>query len=1256
MRLAPAAAAAATDTPAAVRSAAPGARRLVLRVTLATLGGALLLAAVALFIYALAAARVPEHRAALEELLRAETGLEVRFSELGLRWGWYGPEAVFRGVELGEPGEARTLLTAPQLVVGVDLWRMLRSGELQIGRITLVEPDIDLTPAPAARAPRSAREGVRADPARLLARWRGVRIDVEGGTLHTAAAGAPLAVGIRRIALRRSGAEWSAQALLTLPPALGATAEALATLHGDAAHPSELSGTLSVSGSRLEFSGWRALLGPVPAAEYLPRAGSGNVTLQLELAHGDLVGASGSVQAQALEWPAAGDAGAGLALERLHAGWHLTRARGGWHLAVEPIELAGAASAGGNVTVDAASDGRWVRGRVARIPVMVLAGLARSFAPELSLAEPALGGLMSEARFDWSADRGEEPRLTSTVELRDLTLSPPGSGLRLAGLAAHVSGDGSHLSADVHSDSARLTVADDPTFALGSLAVSARLELEHAGHAWRVSTPNLDIHDADTRLTLTGALAGEDSGRHPRLDARATLNGMPVELLRAILGARALAALGPAAAGLTAGRIEHAELVAHGPLDQPLPWSAARGELSGSLTLSGASLAAGADWPALRDLSAHIDWRGARVRARVDQAVTGGIRLTAASGEWDARDAQLTRLSARLAGNAAEALAWLRDHPQLAPVAPGLGSVDLRGQALFNVDLRRVAAVSGSARASRYATRITALLDDAQLRPVGGFPAVEALRGTLLFAAGRLQRSTINGQWLGGPIALSVAERRERGAAVITVTGRGQLDARQALLAATGGSGEGSPLEGSAEWSADLKLVPAAGAGEASWRVRADSSLVGVASRLPEPLAKSAVAPLAAHLDLSGNGDAGNLRLALGELRALVAVKRRGDLWQIERGALSLAGSTPALPADPVVRVEGKVTRLDLAAYAGLWRALAHNPVWPALRIELTAGEMLAAGRSFTDVSLMADSAADADRLQLESADLDGTVRWPATVDAAHPVIARLSRLDLPDVGVMAALGPATLASVDDLRWRGRSLGALTATFTSRAGAVDVSDAHLTGAGGEAQGTFHCREGRCRATFQLESHDAAATLARLGFRPDLSASRALVSGTLDCPVEDGAAALAGTTGLLHVELDDGVTHGAPADAAQGAPLGLLAVPGLIAAMGLPELRFTRLTADFAVGDGQAYTSDVHLDGDTEILMRGRIGLIAQDYDAQVWVLKGEERLPAAVRRLGPGPRVAALWLSLRDLFSGSNRERAALRLRGTWNAPMVTEP
>jgi uncharacterized protein YhdP len=153
---------------------------------------------------------------------------------------------------------------------------------------------------------------------------------------------------------------------------------------------------------------------------------------------------------------------------------------------------------------------------------------------------------------------------------------------------------------------------------------------------------------------------------------------------------------------------------------------------------------------------------------------------------------------------------------------------------------------------------------------------------------------------------------------------------------------------------------------------------------------------------------------------------------------------------------------------------------------------------------------------------------------------------------------------------------------------------------------------------------------------------------------------------------EGTLHGSQRVASTAAeathPFGLLAVPALVSGLDVPgaaaasltkeqrELNFARLEADFELHDGQATTSNLHFDGDAEILMRGRVGMVSRDYDQQVWVLRGEERLPAAVRRFGATPRVAAAWLSLRDLFAGSgaqDRSQAVLRLQGSWDDPMV---
>src|SRR5690242_5908569 len=84
--------------------------------------GALLagLAAVALLAllstWTAALARVPQQRAAVERLLRAQTGLDVRYGRLAVRLGFYGPEAEFGNVEMRRPGASAPLLRAPRMV------------------------------------------------------------------------------------------------------------------------------------------------------------------------------------------------------------------------------------------------------------------------------------------------------------------------------------------------------------------------------------------------------------------------------------------------------------------------------------------------------------------------------------------------------------------------------------------------------------------------------------------------------------------------------------------------------------------------------------------------------------------------------------------------------------------------------------------------------------------------------------------------------------------------------------------------------------------------------------------------------------------------------------------------------------------------------------------------------------------------------------------------------------------------------------
>jgi uncharacterized protein YhdP len=249
----------------------------------------------------------------------------------------------------------------------------------------------------------------------------------------------------------------------------------------------------------------------------------------------------------------------------------------------------------------------------------------------------------------------------------------------------------------------------------------------------------------------------------------------------------------------------------------------------------------------------------------------------------------------------------------------------------------------------------------------------------------------------------------------------------------------------------------------------------------------------------------------------------------------------------------------------------------------------------------------------------------------------------------------------------------LTGTMLPCADELAFSELQLKKRALTGTGSLRCAAdlATCRSEFVLNTSDTAATLADLGFRADLSAAKGALSGEIAWKPRQDRPWLESAAGTLSMRFEDGVARRSDASSERSFPL--FSVPALLggisrhpsaaasAAGAVPpvesgELRFRRLEANFQLRDGQATTSDLHFDGDAEILVRGRIGLLAHDYDLEAWVLRGEERIPASMRRLASAPRVAAAWLTLRELLGGEDagRSRIVLRLRGSWDEPVVS--
>jgi uncharacterized protein YhdP len=908
-----------------------------------------LLAGLVLLAYELAAARVPEHRAALERLVRAQTGLDLRFAELSVRWGWYGPEAVFSSVQLGEPASARVLLRAPELIVSFDAWRTVQTGRLQAGRIALIAPDIDLpryTPDPVARdhPPAAASAGT----AGILERWRGGRVDFEGGTLHIAdpdGNGEGWALAIRRASLYRANDQWRAQAFVLLPDRLGTSAHFDLRLHGQLSQEASLAGSVHLEGVRLVFAGWRNVLRGYPELlRYLPEAGGGDVSVQAQLADGVIQQANGTVRAGGVEFTDARRAAHPLLVDRVRGDWRVRRAGSAWYASIDGLQLGRSQSdAADSGTVSFDCQGAHLHAQATRLPLETLAALLFWAAPQLDPGSAQIDGTARDVILDWDPSRAPGTRLYAQAHLEEIGVTPASHAFALSGLDARVSGDERSWRVELEAGAAQLKLPEEGG-SLTDLRVASRLDVTRSGTLWRVASDEIDIEHGVTRLRMSGSASTPRADRAPVVELRGSLSDADVAQLQALWGPELQARFGAAASHVRSGHIAEAHFVL----------SAAR-SWTGSLVLSDARVADD-NGLAAANIDARIAWNDGRVRAAVARGEAGPLELGPMQLAWRADGAGPLEVAGRASGRLENTLQWIRDHEQLRQYVPEVRGLAARGDALFDFDMSILTdpAASGAPAPHLARSHVAVALDDATVVTGPGVPSLQGLRGALTFDGGHLRRSLLTGRWLGGPVALRLSERADPRARAFAVKAQGLMDVRQ--LAALGTVADPTALDGDAEWSGDFLLEPETPSQPAHWQARLDATLTGVASRLPEPLTKAAgvVAPL--HIDVAGSSARAELHVALADrLHSVFEIAAAGDdAWRVERGNVRFGGTAAvALTAGHSVILSGALARFDPTPYVAAWnRAEQDDLLLPGVSGAVFVSELLSAGSVYADANL----------------------------------------------------------------------------------------------------------------------------------------------------------------------------------------------------------------------------------------------------------------------------------------------------------------
>ncbi len=1256
--------------------------RKLARPALAVLGLAVILAAIALGAFRLALAQLPGYQAEMQAWASDALGIALDFERLDARWGLAGPELTLHEARVATPGRAAPFLDARRASLVLRPWSLLARRELAIrrlafegtrltifrtedGRFRLQEPlpgaptqELAFDVPPEVELVVRDSEVVYVDRARDL-EWRfsGVTVSLEreAGRLSAELRARPPEEFASRIELTAEGAF-----------------DGGARLGGD--------WRVSADARGVDFA---VLARSLPSDLALPRAGRGDVSLWANAQDGSVVRGTVAMTLANVVLPESGAADPRYDRVAFRGEW--LRLADGWRAVLNDVQVTrGGRSWPGlpdlSLEIARGPDGRralsFTGGFLRLEDLAPLAAFAPTELAERWLALAPEGDVRNARLVLREPDAAAELPADYEVEaeLADFGIAEPNGRGAVRGLSASVRADSRSGRVDLASRGASIALPELFRAPLPFEQLAGIVVWRQGQDALRVVSDDLLVVTPDATLRSDLELTVPSDGSSPRLDLKSAISAFDVPDVKRYLPVGklppgVLAWLDRALAG---GRVRRADVTLFGDLAS-FPFDDGRGEFAAVAEVENAVLDYVDGWPVAEELTGTVEFRNAGFSGRGRGRVLGNRSEDADVRIEDLRSPVLT-VHGTTTGALDQVLEFLRRAP---PIERHLGAEFARLAALggtgdvrldLALPLRDLAAFELEARLA---------MRDGELAVVGLTPGVSGVNGELVFADGSLRGEGITGVFLDGPLVASVGPSSAPGY-------RARLDLEGEVTAAAVAGAFRLPFAelaaGQTRWQGSLLLPDPAAREPLPARIGVRSNLTGVALRFPAPFAKSPGEAMAVQFDLALGGDALEAHGSIGASRRFaLELERDGEAYRFRRGALNFGGAVPELATERGLTIQGTLPELHLEEWLALRDAAPGRPGGAAAEpllasADLDIGDFSAFGQGLGASRIAVRRRTTDWQVDVDSAPVAGTILLPHDLGEQPRIIAVMKRLFLTSgrasSGAGGALDPRKLPGLqlhsDEFALGPRRLGRLDAEVLAdplglRLVSFESSSASYRAEGSGGWFVDERGETTTRLALTLTSTDVAAMLTELGFDPMIEAERASISASVHWPGPPAAGWMNHLAGDVGFEVDTGSLL--DVDPGAGRVVGLFSLGLLPRRLALDfrdvfnrGLVFDRITADFAIIDGNAYTDNLKLTGPVaEIGVVGRTGLRDRDYRQQAVVTAEPGKVLPTVGGLIGGPGVAAALLIFTRIFKEPLKGigRASYCVTGSWQTPTV---
>lgn len=1050
----------------------------------------------------------------------------------GIEAGWFGmyPRIRLSDVRIYDR-EGREALVLPS-VDNVVAWRSLLRGELRLHSIMIDGPRLQVRRDTAGAL---YVAGARLSDDSTFSDWalKQEEIVIRNAEIewHDEKRGAPpLALSALNLRMRNAGGQHSIGFTAHPPAALGSTVELRAVLRGRTVSDLALwSGRVYAELGYTDLAAWRAWIDyPLEMDQ-----GQGAVRLWLTLDRGTARQATADVAL----------AGVQARLGKELAPLHFSSVQGRLQARVEQdsYEVSGRALAmavaGGPSIAPSdfqlrwtpAAGGKEARGALAAraIDLEPLAHLGASLplpaqAREM-LAAVAPRGRLADAKIDWTGSPDAPTAFSAQGRFSDLAAAPWKDVPGFTGMSGSFEATESKGKVRLTSRKSALDlprVFPEPSVALDFL--DGQIEWERQGErGFALHIPSISIASEHFSGNAHGTYAYAGSGpgfidlsaQFNRADARQAAKYLPHA---ALMGGRAVRDW--LAGAIVAGQSDDVRVRIQGDLSEFPFVDPLRGQFSVVARIDKGVLQYVEGWPRIENISGELLFERDRMDIVGRTGSVHGVSLTnvrAGIARLADRD-PLLAITGQADGASADFLKFVAASPVRGMIDGLTDPMSASGRGRLRLKL---ALPLNQLPKTRVAGEYELLGNTVVVHPQ--VPPVERVAGRISFTESTLSVQEVRGQVFGGAVTL-IGGTRPDGSVELTARGDATVAATRPLI--------DHPwrryISGAAPYMAIVSI------GKAGTRVRVESSLRGVESTLPAPLAKAAGDSLPLRVEITPTNDGERIQMTLGRIAAAeISRERKGDRIGAQRVAVAL---TPAvnqplrLPERPGTLIYGSLAALDLDKWHPIF--LAGEGAAQAAAFDVRIGTLDVIGKRMRDIGLRGNADAGGWSAAVQGKDLAGDLAYRS--EGGGKLVARLTHFRLPEdtpvPGARTGTEPKNLPSMDLVAerflYRGKDLGRVEVAAQHTGNDWRIHKLTMTNADATFTGNGIWRSGapaQSSLDFELQANDAGQFLGRMGYPNLVKGGKAKLNGTLSWIGEPALIDYPSLSGNVHLEAEDG---------------------------------------------------------------------------------------------------------------------------------------